>query len=287
MGSKYIDLLSDFGFKKVFGKENCSEEFLIDFLNAIFRDDPMHNDIVTVKYKNVEKSPEHTDDKSIRYDLYCETNTGHRFIVEMQKRNKYNFKDRVTYYLAREIVEQGIRAKDRTEWNYEYLPIVGVFITNFFVDGIDRDLLVRGKMLNPDTGNVVLEKMSCVFLQLAAFNKSAEECETGFEKWAYVLKNMEKLHEMPFKTYKNHIFERLGELSKVSNLSERERNQYNDYLKWARDYNAELRYERGEGEARGRAEGFAEGEARGRAEAMAEVERKLRAAGIDPSILSN
>lgn len=252
----FIDLLSDFGFKKIFGKENCSEEFLIDFLNELFREDHNFDEIVSIKYKSVEKSPNHIDDKAVRYDLFCETNTGHRFIVEMQKRNKSNFKDRVAYYMSREVVDQGIRANANASWDFDFVPVVGVFIANFFVKGLDRELVVPGKIINPHTGNVVIDKITYNFIQLEAFNKTAEECHTGFDKWIYMLKNMETLKEVPFKTYKDKIFERLGELSRTANLSEEERAQYDDYLKWSRDHHAELRYEREEGRAEGINEGL-------------------------------
>ena len=76
--------------------------------------------------------------------------------------------------------DQGIRSREG-EWKYGLLPVVGVFITNFFVDGIDRDLAVQGRMINPRTGNVVLDKVNCYFVQLEAFGKTKEECRTGFD----------------------------------------------------------------------------------------------------------
>ena len=58
---------------------------------------------------------------------------------------------------------------------------------------------------------------------------------------------MERLQEIPFQTYKNQIFQRLGELSKVANLTDEERRIYQQDLKWARDYRSSLAYERDEG----------------------------------------
>lgn len=37
-----------------------------------------------------------------------------------------------------------------------------------------------------------------IYLSLPFFDKSEEECETGFEKWIYVLKYMEVLERLPF-----------------------------------------------------------------------------------------
>lgn len=101
---------------------------------------------------------------------------------------------------------------------------------------------------------------------------------------------MEKLQEIPFETYKNEIFRRLGEISKVANLSERERLQYNDYLKWTRDYRSELDYERSEGIAQGRAEGIVQGRAEGILEGRIEEKRELvanfKALGVDLDTIS-
>lgn len=258
--SKYISLLSDLGFKKVFGKENSSEEFLIDFLNELFKDDPDLSNIVSVRYKNNEKSPNHSEDKEVFYDLFCETDTGHRFIVEMQKQTHKYFADRVTYYMCREISEQLADYKNRNNNDYRLLPVVGVFITNFTVSGMENKPVVHGKFLDPESGKVVLDKLKCAFVQLSQFNKTPEECITGFDKWMYILKNMENLQEIPFKTYKNQLFQRLGELSKVTNLSGEERRQYERDLRWVRDYNAVMQYAIEEGQEKGRAEGRAEGQ---------------------------
>lgn len=249
--STYIDLLTDFGFKKAFGKENQSEEFLIDFLNELFKDDSELNHIISIRYKNLEKSPNYRADKGIRYDLLCKTSTGHHFIVEMQRQNQKYFADRVTYYLCRELVEQLPESKVEGDEDYKLIPVVGVFLTNFTVNGLDRKLVVNGKFIDPETGKVVLDKLKCAFVQLDQFDKTPEECHTGFEKWVYILKNMERLQEIPFQTYKNQIFQRLGELSKVANLTDEERRLYQQDLKWARDYRSSLAYERDEGIAIG------------------------------------
>ena len=97
---------------------------------------------------------------------------------------------------------------------------------------------------------------------------------------------METLQEIPFKTYKDRIFERLGELSRTSNLSDEEREQYDDYLKWARDHNAELRYEREERLKAGRREGRLEGLKAGRQEEKLTIARNLLSMGMSSQEVS-
>ena len=65
----------------------------------------------------------------------------------------------------------------------------------------------------------------------------------------YILKNMERLQEIPFTEYRDGIFKRLGELSRVSNMTEEEKALYNANLKWSRDYHSTLEFAREEGEA--------------------------------------
>ena len=45
---KFINPFVDTSFKLIFGRESHSEEFLIDFLNEIFRGDPDFEEIVSV-----------------------------------------------------------------------------------------------------------------------------------------------------------------------------------------------------------------------------------------------
>ena len=42
------------------------------------------------------------------------------------------------------------------------------------------------------------DKLRMVFLQLPEFSKEAEDCETYFERWIYLLKNMNILERMPW-----------------------------------------------------------------------------------------
>lgn len=48
-----------------------------------------------------------------------------------------------------------------------------------------------------------------IYLSLPFFDKSEEECETGFEKLIYVLKYMEVLERLPF-TIQKKIFDHLA-----------------------------------------------------------------------------
>lgn len=277
----FINPLSDTGFKIIFGKEGVSEEFLRDFLNELFVNDPELNHIKTVTYRNVERTPNTPEGKTPRYDIHCETETGHRFIVEMQRQQKPRFLDRVEYYVARGITDQGDRALREGEWDYKLVPVVGVFIANFPIHGLERKLVTHTREMDVETLQPIGDKVRKAYIQLDTFDKKAEECLTGFDKWIYILKNMETMTDIPFKSMKDGVFNRLADVSRVSALSDEDRMRYEIDLKWARDYNAELQYARDTAAAEGRAEGRAQGRAEGRAQGRAEGIAEGRAEGIE------
>ncbi|TWV14425.1 hypothetical protein FQ707_04575 [Bacteroidaceae bacterium HV4-6-C5C] len=102
-----------------------------------------------------------------------------------------------------------------------------------------------------------------------------------FERWIYILKNMETLKRMPFKARKS-VFEKLEKIVDIASLSKEEREKYDESIKVYRDNLAVMAYakekERKEAE-RGRAEGLEKGPAEGRAEGRAEGLEKGRAEG--------
>ena len=119
------------------------------------------------------------------------------------------------------------------------------------------------------------DKLRFIYLSLPFFDKSEEECETGFEKWIYVLKYMEVLERLPF-TAQKKIFDHLAKLADVRCLSSEEQEKYDESIKAVDDYYSGLygSYVEGEekGIAKGMAKGMAKGIAKGRAEGRAEGE---------------
>ena len=141
--------------------------------------------------------------------------------------------------------------------------------------------------------------MRYIFLELPSFGKEESECETDFERWIYVLKNMETLQRLPFKA-RNAVFKKLEEIVDIASMSKEERMKYDESIKVYRDQLAVMEFERNKGLAEGRAEGLAKGKAEGRAEGLAEgkesvarnlkrmgmdVETIVKATGLDPDVI--
>ena len=117
------------------------------------------------------------------------------------------------------------------------------------------DVALREKSSN----SIFSDKLRFIYLSLPFFDKSEEECETGFEKWIYVLKYMEVLERLPF-TAQKKIFDHLAKLADVRCLSSEEQEKYDESIKAVDDYYSGLYGSYIEGEEKGISKGRAEGE---------------------------
>ena len=100
--------------------------------------------------------------------------------------------------------------------------------------------------------------MNCLFLQLPLFNKEADECENEFERWIFVLKNMETLTRLPWAA-QNAVFKKLEDIADVAALSRQERMKYDEGLRKYRDTISVLQGAREDGYAEGMAQGIEKG----------------------------
>ena len=69
----------------------------------------------------------------------------------------------------------------------------------------------------------------CFLLQ-----KEAEACENDFDRWIYVLKNMETFNRLPWMA-KDSVFHRLSEIADVSAMTKEERQKYDYAIRKYRD----------------------------------------------------
>jgi len=266
--SKFINPFTDVGFKIIFGQE-FSKPRLLDFLNALLVGE---RTITDLKFLDKEQPAIYEGDRSPIYDILCETDSGEKIIVEMQNREHPNFKERMLFYAAEAVVRQGEKGD---VWNYGIKAVYLVAFTNFVMTGYSGRLRIDVGLTDMQQGGLFTDKMRLICLQMPCFMKEAEECETQFERWIYVLKNMETLTRMPWAA-QNAVFQRLAEVAEVSKLSKEERFEYDRALKRYRDtYNAITGAEQ-----KGRAEGLAEGREEGRAEGKIEVARSLKSMGL-------
>ena len=262
---RYISLLTDFGFKRIFGSD-INKDLLIDFLNSLFNGEQVVKEVTFLNSEHV--GDVYAERKAI-FDVYCENEHGEKFIVEMQNAYQTYFKDRSLYYATFPIREQAPKGDN---WNFKLQHVYVVALLNydmneeaFSLESINHDV----GLLDKQTHKVFNNKLTFKYVEIARFNKDINELETNFDKWLYVLRNLSRLDNQP--TYlRNEVFNRLFSQAEIARFDKKELKAYEDSLKAYRDIKNSLDTAKEEGRAEGRAEGLAEGRAEGLAEGRAE-----------------
>lgn len=243
---RYINPYTDFGFKKLFGTE-FNKDLLISFLNALMEQSEhnSHDAIIDVEYLNAEHLGRTATERKAIFDVFCKTQNGGRFIVEMQNVFQQFFKDRSIYYSTFPIVEQ-IKKKETT---FELQKIYTVGILNFvFRDDIDTrtskhttveadsdDPLHHEVMLvDLKTNKVFFDKLVYIYLEMPKFQKTESELVTMYDKWLFVLKNLSKLFERPA-ALQERIFTKLFEQAEIAKFSPDEIQAYEESVNAYRD----------------------------------------------------
>ncbi|MDD6553901.1 MAG: Rpn family recombination-promoting nuclease/putative transposase [Prevotellaceae bacterium] len=245
---KFINPFTDIGFKRIFGQE-VSKPLLLDFLNNLLKGE---RTITDLRFLDKEQPSDYREDRSLIYDIYCETDTGEKIIVEMQNKEQPYFADRCLYYYSQAVARQGEKG---SEWDYHINAVYLVAFVNFHMDGLGDNFRTDVVLMNRQRKEIFSNKERFIFLQLPVFNKEADECNNDFERWIFVLKNMEILDRMPW-VAKNSVFHKLAEIGEVSNMTKEERIKYDAALRHFRDT---LNVMRG-AEEKGRQQGLLEGQ---------------------------
>ncbi|WP_037299262.1 Rpn family recombination-promoting nuclease/putative transposase [Runella limosa] len=220
--SKYINPYTDFGFKKLFG-EDANKDLLIDFLNQLL---PPKHQITNLNFRNVESFAELIHERKAIFDIHCQTQSGEKIIVEMQKAKVNFFKDRSLFYSTFPIREQAKRG----EWDFRLTPIYMIAILDFQYDEQEeKQKFLRSVKLKDQDGDVFYDKLNFKFLQMPLFTKEENELETHFDKWIYFLKKLEGFDEIP-SILKEPIFEKAFRIAEIANMTASQYAEYQESL---------------------------------------------------------
>ena len=280
---EFINPFTDFGFKRIFGQE-INKELTIDFLNLLL-DGERH--IADLTIHNPEIQPETEEERLVVFDLYCESDDGTQFIVEMQTARQSFFLSRSLYYQSRAIIAQGEKGKN---WCYHLQPVYGIFFMDFTMPestGLRTDVA----LMDMKTHKVFNPQLRQIYLEMPRFTKEADECENDFERWLYLIKNMRILKRMPFKA-KRAVWDKLLEVADVASLSQKEHEAYQRALMNYWDYHNAMEAAQEDGHKagwtkghkvgleEGHKAGLEEGLKEGELKKQIEIARKLKAMGL-------
>ena len=244
---RYISLLTDFGFKRIFGTD-LNKDLLINFLNSLFNGEEVIKD---VKYLNSENVGDVFTERKAIFDVYCENEQGEKFIVEMQNAYQTFFKDRSLFYSTFPIREQAPKGSD---WNFCLKKVYVVALLNFKMsdEAFDAsDTIHTIALMDTKTNKVFNAKLMFKYVEVGRFDKTDEELTSLSDKWMFVLKNLSRLNNRP-SSLREKIFSRLFDAAAIARFTPIELREYEDSLKAYRDIKNSV----DTAEAKGREEGI-------------------------------
>ena len=267
MKAKYINPFTDFGFKKIFGEE-ASKPLLLDFLNALL---PPEHHVVDLTFKNSEQLGQTEADRKAIYDIYCDTDKGEKFIVELQKAKQNYFKERTIYYSTFPIKEQA----EKGEWNYNLKAVYCIGILDFTFDDYEsepeKSEVVHTIKLKNKHGKTFYDKLTYIYLEMPNFNLKEDNLVPRLDQWLYFIKHLEDFQSIPT-IFKDEVFTQAFEKAEIARFGQVEIESYEMNLKIYRDYKNTVDTAFDEGKMEGKLEG--------KMEEKLDVARKMKAKGL-------
>ena len=296
--ARYIDLKTDFGFRKIFGT-TLNKEFLIDLLRCLIPE----RTIMDLTYLETGQLGLSAQSRDAVFDVRCISDDGSEFVVEMQRRNQTAFMERTLFYSTFLVQEQLTKGDRRFRLNPIY--IVGILdfklphecpdtlqinsgVMDFSLEVHKEDendyLVSRYALCNlRHPSELMTDNLHFVFLELGRFSRGICELQTELDRWCYALKSLQDLQKRPLE-FQRDIYRRLFEVAEVAKLPKEERTKYELQMETKDDIIRQIDFAMKEGIAEGMAEGIAKGRAEGIAEGRADSIRyfaeNLRAMGL-------
>ena len=223
---KYINPLTNFGFKKIFGSE-AGKALLLDFLNALLNDSGIVvKNLVHTPIPD-SSTPEIGADDIIR--VICTDKNDKKLYAELLVPSQNFFADRAIFHAMNTINSQ---AKSH-EWHYEIDPVISISLLNFVHDSSTAhhdDYIQISQLTDTDTNKVFFDKLTFIGIELPKFKKTADELATRLDKWLYLLNDIHKLSHLPVKFMDDDIFQLLFEMAEVKKLEFHKAIEYKDSL---------------------------------------------------------
>ena len=287
----FVNLRSDVGFKAVFADRN-NKDILIGVLNQILPPEARIEDIK--EYSDREQRRDVPYGKKTVLDLVCVDKDDRTFVVEMQASEEDFFFERCVYYasgLYHLELSDGVRYKGLR-------PVYVVSFLNYRLRHDDESLwdtdhfISNWRFTEKRTGMVADQTISVIFVEMALFTKTLEECVTEFDRLFYIFKNSEGFQRIPeWIEEAGGISRRLAEACEVAAFDKEKKLKYeiDKMNEWDIQAQKEYAVRKGleEGLQKGLREGREEGLEQGREETRLSIARKLFEAGTPVDVIVN
>ena len=287
----FVNLRSDVGFKAVFADRN-NKDILIGMLNQILPPEARIEDIK--EYSDREQRRDVPYGKKTVLDLVCVDKDDRTFVVEMQASEEDFFFERCVYYasgLYHLELSDGVRYKGLR-------PVYVVSFLNYRLRHDDESLwdtdhfISNWRFTEKRTGMVADQTISVIFVEMALFTKTLEECVTEFDRLFYIFRNSGGFQRIPeWIEEAGGISRRLAEACEVAAFDKEKKLKYeiDKMNEWDIQAQKEYAVRKGleEGLQKGLREGREEGLEQGREETRLSIARKLFEAGTPVDVIVN
>ncbi len=210
----FLDIKTDFAFKKVFGSEG-SKDLLISFLNSVIEFDQQQT-ITDVTIVDPYSIPLLKGMKDTFVDVKAELSDNTKVIIEMQVLNHEGFEKRVLYNAAKNYSLQ-LKKGDP----YHLLnPVIALTITDFILFKNTDELINNFKLLEKNQFIQYSDDIELIFIELPKFHKTEAELSSIQDKWLYFIKNAGNLDYIPKNL--DQELEKAFNIANEANLSEEE-----------------------------------------------------------------
>lgn len=188
---KFLDVKTDYAFKKVFGSEN-SKSKLISFLNSIIYDNSTKKikDLTIVDPYNI---PMIKGVKDTFVDVKAMLDDDTKVIIEMQVLNHSGFEKRILYNAAKNYSIQ----LDRSEKYHLLNPVIALTIVDFNMFSDSEKVINRFKLLEKEKLITYNDDIELIFVELSKFSKDIDLLDGIQDEWIYFIKNAGRLEYVP------------------------------------------------------------------------------------------
>ena len=252
---KYVDILSNGGFKAVFGDRN-NKRVIMDILNTLL---PEHRQLEDIELVQTEYRGHTEDGKEYRYDFMCRDINGVSFIVEAQKYHDDNWFKRCVSYTSRIYDMQNQIGQDYVAKPVYLIGLMGVEIEHPEMELWKDKYVSEYTFREKETQELLDETIFIIFAEVARFNKQMDECGTDLEKMLYLLKNSGEILQ-PSGWMASEKYTRIMTACEIGKFNKMKRLQYIRDMMAEKgrisEMNTAIRRGRDEGRAEGRKEGL-------------------------------
>jgi len=304
-GFRFMDVTTDFGFKKLFGDEE-NADLTMSFLNDVLE---LNSSLVDLSFSNPAQLPETSDKRAGIFDFSGHDAKGNQYLIEMQKSQIAYIQDRLVYYATFPIADQAkkggrryysspsteiMRIREaatvtygkeeveleeapiivpRSGWNYELKAIYCVAILGYDLEGSTTAVNCHSIRNDQPPHASFYDKLKFVTVELPLFDPGKPEysLDRHLNKWLYFLKHSSDFDEIPEIFKNDKIFQKAFWVAELANLTPKERRLYDLNLKHSWDAYAVWETSHNKGLAKGLEEGLAKGLEEGLAKGLADA----------------